>query len=232
MTADSTEPMPSVRRLAQRENLRDSVANALRAAVISGELKPGEVYSAPTLGARFGVSATPVREAMLDLVREGLVISLRNKGFRVTEVSDEDLDNVAAVRQLIEPPTIRDVVPVIPAADYARLRRLAEDIVVAAEAGDLIAYIEADRVFHVTLLAYSGNQKLVDVVSDLRSQTRLLGLTPLVESGRLVPSATEHHQLMDLVEAGDGKGAEQLMRRHIGHVRGLWARSQTSVTTT
>jgi DNA-binding GntR family transcriptional regulator len=228
MTADSTEPMPSVRRLAQRENLRDSVANALRAAVISGELKPGEVYSAPTLGARFGVSATPVREAMLDLVREGLVISLRNKGFRVTEVSDEDLDNVAAVRQLIEPPTIRDVVPVIPAADYPRLRRLAEDIVVAAQAGDLIAYIEADRVFHVTLLAYSGNQKLVDVVSDLRSQTRLLGLTPLVESGRLLPSATEHHELMDLVEAGDGEGAEQLMRRHIGHVRGLWARSQSS----
>ena len=228
MTADSTEPMPSVRRLAQRENLRDSVANALRAAVISGELKPGEVYSAPTLGARFGVSATPVREAMLDLVREGLVISLRNKGFRVTEVSDEDLDNVAAVRQLIEPPTIRDVVPVIPAADYPRLRRLAEDIVVAAQADDLIAYIEADRVFHVTLLAYSGNQKLVDVVSDLRSQTRLLGLTPLVESGRLLPSATEHHELMDLVEAGDGEGAEQLMRRHIGHVRGLWARSQSS----
>jgi DNA-binding GntR family transcriptional regulator len=228
MAADSIGPLPSVRRLAQRENLRDSVANALRAAVISGELKPGEVYSAPTLGARFGVSATPVREAMLDLVREGLVISLRNKGFRVTEVSDADLDNVAAVRQLIEPPTIRDVVPAIPAQDYPRLRRLADDIVVAAEAGDLIAYIEADRVFHVTLLAYSGNQKLVDVVSDLRSQTRLLGLTPLVESGRLVPSATEHHDLLDLVEAGDAEGAEQLMRRHIGHVRGLWARSRSS----
>ena len=224
MAADSIGPLPSVRRLAQRENLRDSVANALRAAVISGELKPGEVYSAPMLGARFGVSATPVREAMLDLVREGLVISLRNKGFRVTEMSDDDLDDLASLRQLIEPPTIRDVVPVIPPADLPPLRALAQDIVVAAEAGDLIAYIEADRVFHVTLLAYSGNQKLVDVVSDLRSQTRLLGLTPLVESGRLVQSAAEHHELMDLVEAGDAEGAEQLMRRHIGHVRGLWAR--------
>ena len=228
MAADSIG-LPSVRRLAQRENLRDSVANALRAAVISGELVPGEVYSAPMLGARFGVSATPVREAMLDLVREGLVISLRNKGFRVTEMSDDDLDNLAALRQLIEPPTIRDVVPAIPASDLPRLRALAQDIVVAAEAGDLIAYIEADRVFHVTLLAYSGNQKLVDVVSDLRSQTRLLGLTPLVESGRLAQSAAEHHELMDLVEAGDGEGAEQLMRRHIGHVRGLWAaRSQST----
>ncbi|MFI7066341.1 GntR family transcriptional regulator [Kribbella sp. NPDC050124] len=224
MSADSIGPLPSVRRLAQRENLRDSVANALRAAVISGELVPGEVYSAPMLGARFGVSATPVREAMLDLVREGLVISLRNKGFRVTEVSDADLDNLASLRQLIEPPTIRDVVPVIPEADFPRLRALAEEIVVAAEAGDLIAYIEADRVFHVTLLAYAGNQKLVDVVSDLRSQTRLLGLTPLVESGRLVQSASEHHELMDLVESRNGEGAEQLMRRHISHVRGLWAR--------
>jgi DNA-binding GntR family transcriptional regulator len=226
MSADSIGPLPSVRRLAQKENLRDSVANALRAAVISGELVPGEVYSAPMLGARFGVSATPVREAMLDLVREGLVTSRRNKGFRVTEVSDEDLDNLASLRQLIEPPTIRDVVPLIPAEDFPRLRALAEDIVVAAEAGDLIAYIEADRVFHVTLLAYSGNQRLVDVVSDLRSQTRLLGLTPLVESGRLGQSAVEHHELMDLVEARDAEGAEQLMQRHISHVRGLWAGSE------
>ena len=221
----TTAGLPSLR---GRRSLREEITGLLRAAVMAGELEPGVTYSAPSLAEQFGVSATPVREAMLDLVREGLVISLRNKGFRVTEVSDEDLDNVAAVRQLIEPPTIRDVVPAIPAKDYPRLRRLADDIVVAAEAGDLIAYIEADRVFHVTLLAYSGNQKLVDVVSDLRSQTRLLGLTPLVESGRLVPSATEHHDLLDLVEAGDAEGAEQLMRRHIGHVRGLWARSQSN----
>ena len=56
----------------------------------------------------------------------------------------------------------------------------------------------------------------------------VLGLTPLVESGRLVVSAEEHHELVGLVEARDGDGAEQLMRRHIGHVRGLWARSPTS----
>jgi len=225
MSADSVHPLPSMRRL-KRENLRDSVAHALRAAVISGEMEPGTVYSAPMLGAKFGVSATPVREAMLDLVKEGLVISLPNKGFRVTEMSDQDLDNVTKLRMLIEPPTVRDVVPLIPAADIPRLRELAEDIVVAAGDGNLIDYIEADRVFHVTLLAYSGNPRLVDVVSDLRSQTRLLGLTPLVKSGRLVQSAAEHHELVDLVEARDAAGAEQLMLRHIGHVRGLWARKE------
>src|SRR5919199_1566442 len=73
---------------------RERVADALRAALIAGELRPGEVYSAPGLAARFGVSATPVREAMLDLVREGLVDTVPNKGFRVRDLSDRELDEI------------------------------------------------------------------------------------------------------------------------------------------
>ncbi|WBB68237.1 GntR family transcriptional regulator [Micromonospora sp. WMMD812] len=216
-------PVPSLPGIGRKENLRDRIREALRAAIISGKLEPGVVYSAPALGAQLGVSATPVREAMLDLVKGGLVVPHPNKGFRVTEMSEEDLDNLAAVRLLIEPPTVRDLVAVIPKEDFPELRGLAQDIVDAAERGDLLGYIEADHVFHLTLLGYSRNRFLVDVVSDLRSRTRLLGLTPLLESGRLVRSAAEHHELLDFVEAGDPSGAELLMRRHIGHVRGLWA---------
>ncbi|WP_307795120.1 GntR family transcriptional regulator [Actinacidiphila acididurans] len=214
---------PNLQHLGQRETLRDRVREALRAAIISGELEPGVVYSAPTLGARFGVSPTPVREAMLDLVKEGLVVAQPNKGFRITEVSEQDLDNLAAVRLLIEPPTVRTCVPVIPEADFPALRELAQAIVDAVERGDLVGYIRADHVFHLTVLGYSDNRHLVDVVSDLRNQTRLLGLSPLLHSGRLGHSAAEHHALMDLIEARDAAAAEELMRRHIAHVRGLWA---------
>lgn len=212
-----------VQSLGQRETLRERVRDALRAAVISGELEPGMVYSAPTLGARFGVSPTPVREAMLDLAKEGLVVAQPNKGFRITEVSEQDLDNLAAVRLLIEPPTVRACVPVIPEEDFPTLRELAQAIVDAVERGDLVGYVRADHVFHLTLLGYSGNRQLVDVVSDLRTQTRLLGLAPLLHSGRLGHSAVEHHELMDLIERRDAQAAEELMCRHIGHVRGLWA---------
>ncbi|MGK5740305.1 GntR family transcriptional regulator [Micromonospora sp. URMC 103] len=216
-------PVPDLPGVGRRENLRDRIRDALRAAIISGKLEPGVVYSAPALGARLGVSPTPVREAMLDLVKSGLVVAHPNKGFRITEVSEEDLDHLAAVRLLIEPPTVRTVVPVIPKEDFDELRTLAQAIVDAAERGDLVGYIEADHVFHLTLLGYSGNRFLVDVVADLRSRTRLLGLTPLLESGRLGRSAAEHHEILDFVEARDPSGAELLMRRHIGHVRGLWA---------
>lgn len=220
----SPVPVPDLPGVGRRENLRDRIREALRAAIISGKLEPGVVYSAPALGAQLGVSPTPVREAMLDLVKAGLVVAQPNKGFRITDMSEEDLDQLAAVRLLIEPPTVRDAVAVIPEEDLPELRTLAQAIVDAAERGDLVGYIEADHVFHLTLLGYSRNRFLVDVVADLRSQTRLLGLTPLLESGRLGRSAAEHHELLDFVEARDAVGAELLMRRHIGHVRGLWAR--------
>jgi DNA-binding GntR family transcriptional regulator len=216
-------PDSSLTTLTKNLSLRETVMRALRAAIISGEMEPGAVYSAPSLGARFGVSATPVREAMLDLVKEGLVTSLPNKGFRVTEVSDADLDDITQLRLLIEPPTVRAVVPRIPAADLPELRRMAQDIVDGADNGDLISYTEADRLFHIRILEYSGNRRLVEMISELRSHTRLLGLAPLVERGALRDSSLEHLTLVDQIEARDEAGAEALMRQHIEHVRGEWA---------
>lgn len=207
-------------------SLRETVTLALRAAVISGEMKPGEVYSAPVLGKRFGVSPTPVREAMLDLAKEGLVTSLPNKGFRVTEVSDEDLDEITALRLLIEPPTVRAVTGLIDDAGLARLRTLAASIVEFAVSGDLIQYTEADREFHIALLEYSGNRRLVSLISELRSHTRLLGLAPLAAAGKLHRTALEHVELVDLIAGGRAAEAEALMTIHIGHVRGEWARRQ------
>ncbi|WP_256127788.1 GntR family transcriptional regulator [Arthrobacter sp. SDTb3-6] len=205
-------------------SLRETVAQALRAAVISGEMKPGEVYSAPTLGKRFGVSPTPVREAMLDLVKEGLVVSLPNKGFRVTEVSDADLDEITALRLLIEPPTVADVTPLIDADGLERLRGMAAAIVDFAGQGELISYTEADRAFHIAILEYSGNKRLVTLITELRAHTRLLGLAPLAASGELRGMAVEHLDLVELMAAGKAAEAQALMTRHIGHVRGEWAK--------
>lgn len=209
--------------LIKRESLREQVGNALRAAVVSGEMQPGEVYSAPSLAVRFGVSATPVREALLDLVKEGLVESVRNKGFRVTEVTDRHLDEITELRSLIEVPTVTRLAGVIQRAQIEELRPIAEEIVRAARASDLIGYIESDRRFHVALLELAGNRRLVDLISELRSQTRLYGLAELVRQERLLSSAKEHLELLAALAEADAARTEEIMRRHIGHVRGLWA---------
>ena len=211
---------------ASRERLRDQVAHALRAALISGELRPGAVYSAPTLAEDFGISATPVREAMLDLAREGLVEPVRNKGFRVTEVDERDLDQYTEIRALIEIPVIGRVTRTAARDELEALRPLAEEIVRAARAHDLIGYLEADRRFHLALLGLAGNERLVETVGDLRKRTRLYGLTTLDERGELIPSAEEHLELLDVMLAGDAEGAEACMTRHLGHVRSLWAKDE------
>ncbi|MFI0739303.1 GntR family transcriptional regulator [Streptomyces sp. NPDC021100] len=214
-----------------RERLRDQVAHALRAALISGELRPGEVYSAPGLAEDFGVSATPVREAMLDLAREGLVEPVRNKGFRVTEVDERDLDQYTEIRTLIEVPMVGRITRTASRADLEALRPVAEEIVRAAREHDLIGYLEADRRFHLTLLGLSGNERLVETVGDLRKRSRLYGLTALDERDELIPSAEEHVELLDLMLTGDAEAAEACMARHLGHVRSLWAANAAAAET-
>ncbi|WP_018157910.1 GntR family transcriptional regulator [Demetria terragena] len=207
----------------EKVSLRDQVSRALRAAIVSGELEPGEIYSAPALGSRFGVSATPVREAMLDLVRENLVETVPNKGYRVTEIKDEDLDHVTELRMLIEPPLAGQVTAHVPESDFPVLRAAAQLIVDGAEAGDLVAYTESDRQFHLKLLAYTGNPRVTALIAELRGQTRLFGLASLLERGELVDSAQEHHAILDAVEARDAERVESLMRDHIRQTRGRWA---------
>jgi DNA-binding transcriptional regulator YhcF (GntR family) len=80
---------PTLPVFATRQSLREQIADALRAALVSGQMRPGLVYSVPVLAERFGISPTPVREAMLDLAKESLVEPVRNKGFRVTELTDK-----------------------------------------------------------------------------------------------------------------------------------------------
>jgi DNA-binding GntR family transcriptional regulator len=208
-----------------QRNLRDQITQTLRAAVISGELRPGEVYSAPSLAAQFGVSATPVREAMLDLVKEGLIDTVRNKGFRVTEPSEKDLDDLSELRALIEVPTVRRIAEAgVDPAVIAELRPLALGIERAAAEHDLIAHVATDMQFHLRLLEQAGNPQLVETVRALRARSRIYGLAGLAERDELIPSSAEHAQLLDLIEAGDAAGAEALMDRHIRHVRGIWAR--------
>jgi DNA-binding GntR family transcriptional regulator len=204
-------------------SLREQVSRALEAGLVAGELKPGVIYSAPGLAERFGVSATPVREAMLDLVKDGFVEVARNKGFRVLEMSESDLDQISQIRLLLEVPSAARAAEVLTPANFEMLAMLAEEITEAAGQGDIIRYLDADRRFHVGLISPLGNPRLTELVDRLRRQTRLFGLDALARSGRLVASAQEHHELLQTLQAGDADATTRLMHAHIGHTRGVWA---------
>jgi DNA-binding GntR family transcriptional regulator len=209
--------------LGTRLSLRERVSDALRAALVSGGMVPGVTYSVPTLAERFGVSATPVREAMLDLVKQGMVEAVPNKGFRVLEVSDDELDDVTQIRALLEVPTVASLSGRVTQEQTTRLRALAQEVTDAAAAGDLVGYVLADRRFHLDLLALAGNGRLVEIVAQLRARTRLYGLDHLTAED-FATSCTEHGEILDALAAGAPPAqVETIMAKHLGHVRGMWA---------
>lgn len=212
-----------ITRVEHNVSLREKVEKAIAAAIISGQMRPGEVFSVPALAAQFDVSATPVREAMLNVEKRGFVTAVRNKGFRVTEVDHETLAQIVGVRQLLEPAAMAQLASVFEAEQAPEARRLADRIVKGAAGEDLAEYLAADTVFHALLMSYTGNRLLVDIVSDLRERTRLIGLRDLLGTERLSVSAREHHAIVDLLEAHDADGVHELMRTHIGHVHGWWS---------
>lgn len=196
----------AIRKVEEVASLRDRISESLSAAIISGELAPGTLVSVPTLASQFAVSATPVREAMLDLEQRGFVASVRNKGFRVTEVSEQDLREIVELRQLIEAPAMRSLAESFPTESLPQWRLLAQQIVVHAENANLTGFIECDRDFHLGLLDLHGNARLVDMVRELRLQTRMVDLALKTMSEELPESAREHHILLDRGTAQRSKG--------------------------
>lgn len=203
------------------DTIRARVERALGARIAAGVVPVGTLLSVPVLADEFRVSATPVREAVLELQRRGFVEPARNRGFVVTGVDPAHAQHVAAVRELLEPPAMRALAAMRP--DLADARAASARIAASASAGELEAYLEEDRRFHVDLTALAGNPMLTAVVDDLRRRTRLPGLAALVGSRELAASAAEHDELLDAIGAGDEDAAERLMRHHIGHTRGWWA---------
>ncbi|MGW7560773.1 GntR family transcriptional regulator [Streptomyces sp. NPDC054757] len=210
--APSGDPGP---RPVRRHSVRGQVLDALRTALVDGELVPGEVYSGPVLGERFGVSATPVREAMQQLAVEGAVEVVPNRGFRVAERSPRELTELAEVRALIEVPVMLRLAHAVPAGRWAELRPLADATVSAAAVGDRARYAESDRAFHAAVLALSGNQQLVAVADDLHRKAQWpLVSAPVTRRADLLADASEHTALLDALIARDLAVVQSLVREH------------------
>ncbi|GAA3732390.1 GntR family transcriptional regulator [Streptomyces tremellae] len=210
----AAEP-PSVPAQVRRHSVRGQVLDALRTALAEGELAPGEVYSAPTLGRRLGVSATPVREAMLRLAAEGSVEVVPNRGFRVAERDPAALAELAEVRALVEVPVLLRLARLDPAPDWSALRPLAERCAAAAARGERAAYAAQDRAFHRALLVLGGNRQLVLVADDLHRRAQW----PPAAGGAagragLVADAAEHTALLDALAARDLPAVAAVLRDH------------------
>lgn len=207
----------------QRQSLRDQAGRVLRAQVIAGELQPDTLYALGQIAEQLQISVTPIREALLDMVADGLIEMVPNRGFRVRLLTERDLDEIVELRLLLEPPAVRQITERGMVDDFAALRDLAALTETAAREGDWVTFLDTDRDMHLKLLGYLGNGRLTDLAGKLRDQTRLYGLDHIAGTHEFFETTHEHIALLDAVEAGDADEAEKLTSRHLNHARGVWA---------
>lgn len=206
----------------RRASLRDQVLSAIRNALVTGELVPGAVYSAAALATDLGVSNSPVREAMLALVDEGLMEAVPNRGYRPVSLSAADTAEIIQLRELLEVPAVGLAAESDLSDIRTELARLVDVIEASAAAGDVAGNLAADRQFHLMLAGACGNRRLVNLMAGLRDQARLYNLRHLAETGELRASAAEHRPLLAAVASGDRLAAERLMRAHLAHLTTDW----------
>jgi DNA-binding GntR family transcriptional regulator len=200
-------------------SLHHAVRERLRSRIETQTLKPGSRIDELGLAREFGVSRTPLREALKVLQSEGLVTMVPHRGCFVAELSQRDLDDIYAAISVLEGCTARAAAQAVGADDLQRLRGLQARMEAAATAGDYEAYRPVNREVHELLQGIAANRWLTDIVVNLRRVLMLHRYVTIWLPERLQQSVAEHRELLAALESRDADAAERLMRAHVANQR-------------
>lgn len=184
----------------------------------TGEAKPGEIVTERLLAGRLSMSRTPIRDALLILEGEGLLIRQGSRGLQIRKVQIEEYMDTLQIRMMLEPPVARMTAGKIPAEKIQELRAALNGLLENSESeADRERVRGVDEELHGGLASASGNPQLAQIIQTLRRQTQIFDLRAMPE--RLEETCKEHLRLLDAVEAGDGEAAEKAMLEHLQCVR-------------
>ena len=201
--------------------LYEDVAERLREQIFAHELAPGSWLDEQSLALAFGLSRTPMREAIKVLASEGLVTTKMNKGAYVTEVERRDLEQIFTVLSLLEGEAAKETALRATEAELTQLDDLHHRLEKAAADRDLEQFFEINVRFHEMIQEIAANPWMNGVINDLRKVLKLQRRDSLSRSGRLLSSLVEHREILQAILKRDPLAAEEAMRKHLA--RGLEA---------
>lgn len=204
--------------------LYERVAERLRARIFSHELKPGGWIDEQALAQEYGISRTPLREALKVLASEGLVVLKPRRGCYVTELSEQDLDEVFPVMALLEGKVAFEAARRLASADFLRLGAIHKELEHQAAANNADGFFEANQRFHAALQEIAGNRYLAQLIDDARKVIKLTRRDSLRLTGRIAQSLAEHRGILAALKDKDGALAAQRMHDHLLSGRAALAR--------
>jgi DNA-binding GntR family transcriptional regulator len=206
---------PDLDRIERPDNVADQVYQQLRDAIASGAFEGGSRHSVYEWARKFGVSRTPVREAVLRLVDLDMISVERNRGIVIRGTDVEEIRSVFELRLLIEPTAAAIAAMKRDKALIKRLRAASTAMKEAAERDDEQEFMACDRDFHQTIFSSLGNERLTKIVTSLRIATQARGASTAHRSRELAAIAREHDPILTAIARNDGKGARAKMVTHL-----------------
>ncbi|OMH27776.1 GntR family transcriptional regulator [Tersicoccus phoenicis] len=191
------------------------IARQLRRAIGRGELAPGQQLNETELSRSLGVSRGPLREAMQRLTQEALLVSIRNRGVFVAEVTDDDMRDMYLARTAVERAAATRLVQLDPAAAAPQLLAVVQRMAAAADRDDANALTEADIDFHALLVSLAGSPRLVRMHATLMVETRMC-ITALEDRYSSHSVRTEEHRaIAEAISDADLERADRLLKAHM-----------------
>ena len=206
---------PAPQRSLSPRALYQDVAERLRAQIFARQLEPGAWIDEQKLSTEYGISRTPLREALKVLAAEGLVAMKPRRGAYVAEMSRDDVAQVYHLLALLESDAAGEVARRASDEQLVRLKQLHERLEKHARQRD--AFFATNEQFHMALLDIAGNRWRTQIVTDLRKVMKLNRHHSLFKQGRLADSLAEHRALMTALLARSGAKASALMREHFAN---------------
>lgn len=203
-----------------RQTVTGAAVAELRRRILSGSVAAGEALRQDALAREFGISRIPIREAFHQLAAEGLVTLHPHRGAVVTALSALDIAELFDLRAMLEPDLIRRAVPRLDESDFARAETILAEYTAAIARGDLEAYGELNREYHLSLYRASGRNQTLELVRVLLANTdRYTRVQLAMSDGATSRAKREHATLLELCRAGDAEGAARLTLDHVMAVR-------------
>ena len=199
--------------------LRDVVFNTLRQAILRGELKPGERLMEIQLANKLGVSRTPIREAIRNLELEGLVLMIPRRGAEVAEITEQNLRDVLEVREALEELSVKLACEHATQAQIEEMKQAAQVFKESLSGDDVTRIAEADVAFHDAINMATDNQKLIQILNNLREQMYRYRMEYLKDRQSHSVLVREHEEILNALCARDAEKALDVTITHIERQR-------------
>lgn len=201
--------------VASPTSLEKMAYEAIKEAILSFRLKPGETLVEADLARQLSISKTPVRDALSRLEKEGFITKIPYKGYYVSEVSRETIIEIFEIRAVLEGLACRLAAPLLTAEDLTALGALLDQHAAAAVSGNIALASQLNRRFHDAVIQKSANRWLADTLAHLDEHLRRYRTLSNFQSGRLEKSVDEHRAILNALASQATAQAEEAARQHL-----------------